>query len=212
MRLFDIALAGLALLATGSAQASDFVFDSDPFAGSAAPVTPGRQIVGGEPPISFDIAADRFVIDPAFFAIGGAVHFANDVIGNLATSGLNIIVLETFDNDGDAGTPFGAGSAANLLAEQITTDGAGFFIYFNQGLDTPRLVYSTNLSDNTSDLKIMARLTNLTGNSAALASFSAANFAILAPVPEPASWAMMITGFALAGAAVRRRRTALRSA
>lgn len=31
----------------------------------------------------------------------------------------------------------------------------------------------------------------------------------LAAVPEPASWAMMVTGFGLAGAAMRRRRTAI---
>ncbi len=33
-----------------------------------------------------------------------------------------------------------------------------------------------------------------------------------APVPEPATWAMMIGGFALAGAAMRRRKLALRLA
>lgn len=31
-------------------------------------------------------------------------------------------------------------------------------------------------------------------------------------VPEPATWAMMITGFSLAGAAIRRRRQALAAA
>lgn len=35
------------------------------------------------------------------------------------------------------------------------------------------------------------------------------NSRIIAPVPEPASWAMLITGFGLAGAVLRRRRTAL---
>lgn len=34
----------------------------------------------------------------------------------------------------------------------------------------------------------------------------------IAPVPEPATWAMMIGGFALAGGALRRRRVALRMA
>ena len=34
--------------------------------------------------------------------------------------------------------------------------GPGFFIYFNSGLDLPRLVYSTDLSDNTADLKVLA--------------------------------------------------------
>lgn len=46
-------------------------------------------------------------------------------------------------------------------------------------------------------------------------SFSVATIADtlpLAPVPEPSTWAMMIAGFGLAGAALRRRRLALRHA
>jgi hypothetical protein len=39
-------------------------------------------------------------------------------------------------------------------------------------------------------------------------SFEVDNFSVGAAVPEPATWAMMITGFGLAGAAIRRRRTA----
>ena len=35
---------------------------------------------------------------------------------------------------------------------------------------------------------------------------------ITAPVPEPASWALMISGFALAGAAMRRQRSVMRAA
>ncbi len=67
-----------------------------------------------------------------------------------------------------------------------------------------RLVYSTDLSDATADLKILARLTNPTGAEAIalMPTISAANFQL---VPEPA-------GVALAAAAtlpwVARRRGA----
>jgi len=113
------------------------------------------------------------------------ILFANDVVGNLPTSGVNTIVLQTFDNDGDPATPFAAGTAANLIAEQISSPGPGFFIYFNQGLDLPRLVFSTDLDDNTADLKILFRMTNLTGDAgrAAIPTFSEANFEIT-PVPS----------------------------
>lgn len=202
MRWPTIVSTALMMVAASTASAATFTFNSDPFAGSTALTTPGRQIVGGEPIISFDPAADKFVFHPSFFAIGNTVSFANDLVGNLPASGLNVIVLRTLDNDANAGTPFGAGAAANLLADRIVADGAGLFIYFNSGLGLPRLVYSTNLNDPVADLKVLARMSNLAGDPALLSSFTAENFAI--SVPEPATWATMIAGFALIGAAVRR--------
>ena len=173
------------LTLAAAAPAATVSFDTDPFAGSDALTTPGRQIVGNELFTDFNIALDVFSFDPAAFGLGGGIMFANDVVGNLPDSGLNVIVLQTFDNDGDPGTPFGAGTAANLLAAQLTSPGAGLFIYFNSGLDLPRLVFSTDLSDETADLKILARLTNLSGGVGrdAMATFTAANFQ-LAAVPE----------------------------
>jgi hypothetical protein len=190
------ALSALALLLSLStaADAAIISFLTDPFAGSTALTTPGRQIVGGEPSVSFSIANDVFAFDASAFGIAGPLVFANDTVGNLPTSGANVIVLQTLDDDANPATPFGAGSAANLLAAQITSPGAGFFVYFNQGLDLPRLVFSTDLSDNTSDLKILARMTNLTGAGGqnALPTFSAQNFAILpAQVPEPSTLSLL---------------------
>ena len=135
--------------------ATTFRFDTDPFAGSTARTTPGRQIVGGETFISFDIASDIFSLESTVFEAGNQVLFANNVVGSLPTSGVNVIVLQTFEDDANPATPFGAGNAANLIATQITSPGAGFFIYFNSGLNLPRLVFSTDLNDNTADLKIL---------------------------------------------------------
>jgi PEP-CTERM motif len=61
----------------------------------------------------------------------------------------------------------------------------------------PRLVYSPNLDDETSDLKILARMTNL--NAQSMPQFTAGNFA----VPEPATLLL----FGLAGLAAIRRRS-----
>lgn len=205
MRLYAMLSAALALFGAANASAATFVFDTDPFAGTDALSTPGRQIIGNESFITFDPATDQFVLEGSVFKLG-SLSFANDFVANLPISGLNVAVLQTLDDDGDPLTPFGAGSAATLLANQITSDGAGMFIYFNSGLATPRLVFSTNLSDPAADLKIIARMTNLAGNPGSLAGFGEGNFAVQNPVPEPATWMMLLLGFGAVGYLVRSSR------
>jgi hypothetical protein len=198
-----MSLALVLFLAAGTAHAAVIEFNSDPFAGTTALTTPGRQIVGGAtaiPIAAFDFLNDQFVFDPDFFAVSG-ISFVNDEIGNVPSSGVNTIVLRTFDNDADSGTPFGAGNAANLIAAQITSPGAGFFVYFNSGLNLPRLVYSTDLDDPDADLRILAAFTAFTGDTGALVNFSAANFDVR-DVPEPASLLLLTLGAAWA---MRRR-------
>jgi hypothetical protein len=176
------------LMVSTISQAATFSFNTDPFAGSTALTTPGRQVVGGEDFISFSTTTDVFEFSAAAFGVS-SLQFANDVIANVPTTGVNVVVLRTFDNDADSGTPFGAGNAANLLADRITSDGPGFFVYFNSGLNLARLVYSTNLSDNTADLKVLARMENFIGatGQASMANFTASNFRLASSVPESAS-------------------------
>jgi len=177
-----------------AAHATTFTFNTDPFAGTNVLNTPGRQIVGGEDFISFDTSKDVFSLDSTVFGTGNTVNFVNATAPNLPGSGENVVVLETFDNDNNTGTPFGAGNAADLIASQITTPGAGFFIYFNQALNLPRLVYSTDLSSSNADLKVLARMLNLTGAEGmnALPSFTASNFSISAAAPEPSTLSMFV--------------------
>jgi hypothetical protein len=177
-----------------NANAAPISFLTDPFEGSTALTTPGRQVVAGELFTPF-IAGDVFEFEKNVFGIN-QILFVNDVAGNIPATGVNVVVLETFDDDANAATAFGAGMAANLIAARITQPGPGFFIYFNSGLNLPRLVYSTDLSENTADLRILARLTNLTGQTNVLPTITAQNFA-LTQVPEPATLLLMTTGGAL---------------
>ena len=202
MKSATVAAAIALTFSTTLSTAANFTFDTDPFEGSTALTDPGRQVVGGEPFISFSTASDVYVFHTGRFGIS-TLSVDNDVAPNLPASGVNVVVLRTTDNDADPLTPFGAGNAANLIAAQITESAPGFFIYFNSGLDTPRLVFSTDLSNDTADLKILARMTNLVGQPDELAGFSAANFAL---VPEPAEWALLLAGLGVVGAAYRRAR------
>lgn len=193
MRTTRFCVAALLSLLVGLANATVFTFNTDPFAGSDALTTPGRQIVGNETFITFDIANDVFAFDTSVFGaygVGDQVLFVNDLSSNLPSSGVNVIVLQ------DNTVPFAAGLAADAIAAEITTSGAGFFIYFNSGLDLPRLVFSTDLNDNTADLKVLARMTNLNGISGrdALPTFTASNFVFQQTVPEPATLALLGLG------------------
>jgi hypothetical protein len=185
------------VLLSSTANATTFTFNTDPFAGTNVLSTPGRQIVAGEQFISFSPSQDIFSLDPAVFGTGSTVNFVNGITSAIPSSGVNVVVLETFDNDNNPATPFGAGNAADLIASRVTTPGPGFFIYFNQALNLPRLVYSTDLSSSSADLKVLARMINLTGAEGmnALPSFTADNFAFTTATPEPSTSSL----FAAAG-------------
>ena len=197
--LYSLAAGFLGLCS--AAHATTFTFNTDPFAGTPVLTAPGRQIVGGEEFINFTAGADTFSFDANVFGISGPLNFVNATADQIPTTGVNVVVLDTFDNDNNPLTPFGAGQAADLIADRITTPGPGFFIYFNQSLNLPRLVYSTDLSSSDADLKILARMLNLFGAEGqnAMPTFTDRNFDLAAAAtdaPEPSTFVM------LAGAAI----------
>jgi hypothetical protein len=190
------------LALSSAAHAASFTFLSDPFAGTDVLTNPGRQIVGGEPSIVFNVATDKFVFAKSVFGVEDLV-FATGLAADIPSTGVNVVALQ------DVGPPMNAGLAANLIAEQITDSAPGFFIYFNTGLNLPRLVFSTNLGDNTADLKILARMTNFAGQPEVLSAFGPGNFTA---TPEPSTVAMVGAGAVLAAWASRKRRKAARKA
>jgi Ca2+-binding RTX toxin-like protein len=159
-------------IVTGGAGSDDFLFD-------LATVNDGLT----EDSITdFTFADDRFVLDAASFGVTGPVTVTSldgNATGAAIPTGTNVVVLLNSDNDANPATAFNARSAATQIAGLTSTDGAGFFVYFNSALQLNRLVFSSNLNDPNAALQIVARLTDLTGQAAidALAEFSADNFA-----------------------------------
>ncbi len=188
---------GVALLSLcATAHATTFAFSQDPFAGTNISNTRGGQIVGGEDFLPVTISQDVFSLESTVFGTGSTVSFVNTSAANMPASGVNVFVLETFDDDNNPLTPFGGTNAADLIADQITTPGPRFAIYSNQSLNLPRLVYSTDLSSSDADLKTKARMFNLTGDAGrnTLSAFTSANFAIStadAAAPEPPGLSMI---------------------
>jgi hypothetical protein len=125
MRHWNVSCIVAGLLALCStAPASTFTFNTDPFAGTPVLSVPGRQVVGGELFIDFNIATDVFSLDSSVFRVGDNVRFANDPVSAVPANP-NVVVLETFDNDNNLGTPFGAPQAADLIASRVTNPGPG---------------------------------------------------------------------------------------
>jgi len=157
-------------------------FEAAPFTGSTALTTAGRQVFSGlEKTLpAFDSEVDGFALATSAFGISGPLSVVNAPSSGIPASGANVIVLQDLDDDNNPATPFGAGNAAAVIAARVTTDGAGFFVYHNSTLNVNRLVFSTNLSDPTADLSVLARIASPTGQAAiqALPGFKSANFSV----------------------------------
>jgi hypothetical protein len=196
MTRFSFYLA-IGLLTLGTAlHATTFTFTADPFAGTNADPNDGiRQIIPTPQfDINFDIQNDVFAFDPTVFGISQIV-FANDVSTNLPPTGINVVVLQN-------GPPLAAGSAHAAIADQKTDSNSGFFVYFNSTLMLPRLVFARDLGDPTSDIAIMARMSNLQNNFAAMPTFTQANFVLM---PEPSTGVMISAGLLACVLAARRQ-------
>jgi hypothetical protein len=108
-----LAVAAAAAAFTTAAQATTFRFETDPFEGSTALTTPGRQVVAGELFIpTFDLENDRIGFAPTVFEVDANIAQFTGFAADLPDQPFNFIVLQTLDFDGDP-------SKGNLMAFPI---------------------------------------------------------------------------------------------
>lgn len=203
-----LAFSALAAAFATTTHAATLTFDTDPFAGTTALQTDGRQVIGNELFVpAFDLATDDIVVDGRIFNLSQKISPFNGLAADIPAFGANFIVFRTLDFDDNAGNgiSLNAAQAADRIAAQVTEQGAGFFVYHNSALNLNRLVYSTDLSSSTADLKVLARFQDESGQ-AGVDALRDWGPQLTASVPEPAAWSLMILGFGLIGGAVRRTR------
>mmetsp|Transcript_11038 Transcript_11038/g.32015 ORF Transcript_11038/g.32015 Transcript_11038/m.32015 type:complete len:505 (-) Transcript_11038:1972-3486(-) len=144
----------------------------------------------------FSFDTDTIVFSPQDFRVFGLNFVSAFLVGadglgdsptdiNAIPANTNLWVLTNPDN----GQPdaFNARAAATQIAGVVNdkgaTPGAGFFIYFNEGLQLTRLVWTPKLSNAQANLVVLARFVDSKGIDAvnALNSWSASNFALDSP-------------------------------
>jgi hypothetical protein len=189
-------------------------------AGAATSIDPtGDYVPGYIGPLNPDLDVTSFSVNfnPVTSAFTLGATFAGPI--NLAGPGFYVVGV----NNGSAGpSPFAAIGQPNVrfnqaivLNKDLTTNLAGVTVSYS-GNNFTALVPLSSLNTATATLppgefgfNLWPRVAPATGqpNSAALISDFAPENATLAAVPEPSTWAMLILGFGLTGAALRYRST-----
>lgn len=156
-------------------------------------VTPVATLLGGTVYNNDQQFADR----PAGTVFGGTFLAAGPTSGNVAT--LTFLAPTAFLN-----FLWGSPDTYNLLTVNST---AGTQTFTAAGLGFPIVSGSQAFSQYVQFRANAGTLINSVSfsNSPTIDAFEAANFSVTAPVPEPATWALMFAGFGMVGFAMRRR-------
>jgi hypothetical protein len=201
MKMLGAAVAATFVLATTPAAAGNIFVNGDFEAGntafgSALTYSPGSLISPG----TFDVSSDPQALNPAFADLGGTgdgkmlvVNGIGDVFTQTATVDANkwyFLSFRYFEL-----TPLPIGASMSWL---VTGGGSIGGSSTSAPVDGWR---TTIVRWNSGDLTQAALALNAYGYPQQVAYDD-----IALSVPEPSTWAMLIAGFGLAGAALRRRR------
>jgi len=155
--------------------------------------------------------------NPYFYLTGGSLPTSSVITANFGATinGPGVSFDDLFEftipqngtGSGSLSTSFSS-SADQLTLSQVLVDGVSRTIVASSGGQsvTATGIPISNGVLNTIEVKGVTSSTNDKATFSGTATFNAG------AVPEPASWALMIGGFGLVGAAMRRRRTSLQLA
>jgi hypothetical protein len=185
--------------------------------------------------VDFTAAVASTAITFAFRQDPSFVSFSNVSVVDLTTSSGNLLT----DGDFSGGTPGSnvvpGWTYANIYgaaAAGVVESGCGFggsncwYDGAVQAYDAISQTIGTNIGDTYrisfnlnggggsfySDLSTNGDVTGIGGNGIDVLAYAQSGLPHAGGVPEPASWALMIGGLGLAGAALRRQRTAIATA
>ena len=147
-------------------------------------------------------AAPAWAVSYVHFSLGGAHTAEFDIVQSPTPNSYS--TLQSFVVDNVAGTFDGVAETRSLRFFKTSFSG-GFQVIDAFIVNGAELYSGTEAAPTflTGDYSLSDYFTRRT---AGLAIYPTSG-----PVPEPASWAMLLTGFALIGTAARRRRTAAAS-
>ncbi|GEM_PF-936043 len=202
--------AALAAAAFGALPASAVVINFDDFAGS---YTQGPDYYESGYKLSVSLCG---ATSACFRAVDAASSIDPDGTSVVRGGGATTVTVQREDGglfefvSMDFGKTTAEGRTASSTYEFVFTleDATTLnrFFTFNHNNPAPIVAHTAAFAD----IGLISSFTFR--NASTAAQFDNIVLNELAPVPEPASWAMMIAGFGLAGGAMRRRRAVLRFA
>jgi hypothetical protein len=189
------ALAAAALALAGSAQAAIVVYNV--FLDGPSEVPPNPSLGTGFATVTVDDAAHTLALNVAFGGLtdpttNSHIHCCTATPG-VSTAGV-ATTTPTF-----AGFPVGvtSGTYSNILDLTLASSYNPAFVTANGGIAGAEFALLTGIAAGRAYLNIHTS-----------GSQGGEIRGFLTPAPEPGTWALMIAGFALVGATMRRRRTA----
>lgn len=181
--------------------------------GAQAAVTVSQSALGSAPKAGTTITFDEKT--PAGFSVvGGLIQSANNSFGSNPTGSSNYLTTNNTDGRGSASI-FSKNAFSEISFDWGTIDDYNTFALLDQaGNAFYTLTGSQFLNGANGTAGSRITLASADAGIYGLRLFSSApafevdNVTFSGAVPEPATWAMMILGFGLVGAAMRRRSSA----
>jgi hypothetical protein len=232
--MFKIAWIIAALCASSAVSAANLVTNGDFEAGNSGftsdySYSPGGNSTEGQ----YTVSANPSGWNGAFLSrgdhtsgsglmyVGNGAPNAGDIVwksGSIALTSNTLYFFEAFVMNVCCIPSYTGGNSDPILTFRISLDGAPSVDLATRTLPASQAGVWYGLSSNFNSgsatsvvLSLVNENTTRAGNDFALDDVTLGTRSVVNPIPEPATWALMIAGFGLVGAAARRKETLARA-